>query len=835
MDTPGSDPKFGLLFVSGAISSTLPLLKTQVACQVTGLIAQTRVTQFFSNPISTPAELEYLFPLPHRAALTDFELWIGSRRIKADLQETEQAEREYERASQNGQQAALLKQNRPNVFAIRLANVMAGESVQAALSYTEKLTLRDGEVEFVFPMGLTPRYTGSTHPEEGLGVNPPVALPGEAVGPVELQVHVDLGVAAGQPHSPSHAILADVDGAAWQIQLAAQAIPDHDFVLRIPTSGSDLRAAAWCERDAAGEAILLNWLPPAGVQAAPPARPRDFIFVLDRSGSMTGDPIRQARNGLKACLRILEPQDTFRILLFDDQLEWYRAEAVPISQAEIDQVDLYLDRIDGRGGTEIIAALEAALSAPGEGNRTRILLFLTDGAVSAEERAIAALRRQAGPARIFTFGIGPSVNRALLSGLARIGRGSAEFLQLDEDIEGAILRFQDRIAFPMLTNLQVEWLGCKAWDSYPELLPDIYSGDALELSARIQRTDSAAQVILSGERGNERIRVPVFLPPAIPENQAGVTRAWARARVDALLEQVQSGQRPLNQVRQEIIHLAIVHHLLTPFTSFVAVDTPLVNAGGKSQGIQIAQPLPAGLDWSGFFPPIRAVFPSMPAPASQGMRSMLLAEPDTDQASPAASGGHPLDRFARKTHVSLEKRSISETGAPPEEAPGLDWEAVLRGLARSQRLDGSWNGDLELTSAALLAFVRHGHTSRHGSYRKQVQKARQWLVQAFHPASGSFYPPILALFELARADLDSSVDARIKELSRQLPAASSDFEKAVLSVVGQSGAVPPAPTRCQSLDDLRLAAALNLHPEIGLSIPAGDPTHLALVWWAALP
>jgi Ca-activated chloride channel family protein len=687
-------------------------------------------------------------------------------------------------------------------------------------------------------MGLTPRYTSPVHPEEGVGVNPPIALPAETVGPVEIQIHVDLGVATGQPYSPSHTILADADGTAWQVQLAGPAIPDHDFVLRFPTNGADLHLIAWCSRDPSGETILLNWLPPASSQIPPAMQPRDFVFVLDRSGSMTGDPIRQARNALKACLRILEPQDTFRILLFDDQLEWYRSEAVHISQAEIDRADAYLDRVEGRGGTEIIAALEAGLQAPGDKNQTRTILFLTDGAISAEERALATLRKQAGQARIFTFGIGPSVNRALLTSLARVGRGSAEFLQLDEDIEGAILRFQDKIAFPMLTELQIDWTGCKTWDRYPEFLPDLYSGDALELTARLQRTSTASQVTLSGNRGGERIRISLDLPAA-GENQAGVARAWARARVDALLEQMQSGRAADTPVRQEIIQLAIEHHLITPFTSFVAVDSQVVNAQGQSQTVQIAQPLPAGLNWSGFFPApqiqfSRSILPGIPVPAFQTMRRMV-ADSSEDQLLRSMPGSGLPKRSAKQAGMAPPNQTGSESAdAHPADIGAPDWQSVLRGLARSQKLNGSWNDNVELTAAALLAFIRHGHTPRSGNFRKQVHKARQWLEQAANFTSLAGYARCLALYELAQADQDRAVEVRNKEWSQRLPAPASPFERAVSEILNGLEKLPAAPGQCSTLDDLRLAVALQGTPTIEFPVDGRDPTNLTLVWWASL-
>ena len=251
-------------------------------------------------------------------------------------------------------------------------------------------------------------------------------------------------------------------------------LPDHDFVLRIPLAGKPVEVTAWCARDANGAKCC--W--PTGCRGCQiPLRhqkshpcPREFIFVLDRSGSMSGEPIRQARNALRACLRILDAQDIFRILLFDDYLEWYQKEAAAVTQAAIDQADSLFEwgRRPRRHGNPPGAGFR---SQPAGETGSYPLHSFSDrwGRFGRGARPELSFARNSNQARVFTFGIGPSVNRALLSRMAQLGRGAAEFLQLDEDIEGAILRFQDRVAFPVLTDIHIEWVHCKAWDIYPAL------------------------------------------------------------------------------------------------------------------------------------------------------------------------------------------------------------------------------------------------------------------------------------------------------------------------------------------------------------------------------
>lgn len=841
--------KLGMMVLVDPSASPLPLERTLVSVHLTGLIASVGVQQQFRNPLDTPIELEYLFPLPENAAMTDFSLQIGARLIRAEVQETEQAKQAYEQARDEGKHAALLNQRRPNLFAIRIANVLPRETIHAKLQYEERLKLNPGELEFVFPMGLTPRYQSPLAPPEPEAVNPAYTRPDEAVGPVEIQLTADLGLATGLPTSPSHKLKIEaISAGKFSLNLDGAYIPDHDFVLRIPLQGKPVEIAAWCAQDATGEVLLTHWLPGDSGADDIQATPREFVFVLDRSGSMSGEPIRQARNALRACLRILEPLDTFRILLFDDRLEWYHSQkegkspnADPVNQAAIHQADTFLSQIEGRGGTEIVQALEAILNLPAAGNHMRYVLFLTDGAVSAEDQALSTVRKKLGQTRIFTFGIGSSVNRALLSKMAQLGRGAAEFLQLDEDIEGAILRFQDKVAFPLLTDIQLEWHNCRTWDLYPSLLPDLYAGQTLQLAARLKRDSETkpATLRVSGKRGAQSVHMELKLPAPSPDSPE-VTRAWAKARLDDLQEQSASGATPAHQVRQEVISLAIEHRLASPFTAFVAIDSEVINQGGKNLPIQVSQPLPKGLDRAGFMPMQPPTFAPqtlyaaapMPMPPTAVMRAASAAS-DIDDTSTAPS---LLSRVFKKRAQPVQQPAAEaeETRHQVnEEAIPFDTASILRWLARTQELDGSWPGGVEFTAVALLAFARNGHTLRRGYYRKQVGRAAAWLAQSA-PQPASVYVQVLALHVLVTIDADSSLQAASAQLAQHLPAPRSAFEQAVAALLEPSRQAPPVPAQIGTPEDIRLAAALDLHCPIPSDLIASDPGGLLKIWAAAV-
>lgn len=802
------------------LESALPLEHTHVSAQVTGPVVSAVVTQRFRNPLKEPAELDYLFPLPEDAALAGFELRIGDRKISGDLQENQAAAQAYEQARSEGKLTGLIEQRRPNLFAVRLANVKAGETIQAVVRYQQRVKLADGVYEFVFPMGITPKYDSPEHPQEGQGVHAPIAGVEDRIGPVEIEMAVDAGLAVEDPSSPSHPLQVNrIDERRFQIRLAGEHIPDRDFVLRYTIrESSQVQAAGWTSGEAGKEYFLASLLPPAVEHDSEAQPPREFIFVLDRSGSMTGEPIAQARNALRACLRTLHASDTFRILLFDNHLEWFQPEPSLVSQEAVDQADAYLARVQGRGGTEIVRALEAVLTLPEDKERIRYVVFLTDGAVSAEARALEQIRSRLGRARLFTFGIGSAVNRAFISRMARLGRGRVTFLQLDEDIEGAIIRFQDSVSFPILTDLVLEWQNAKPWDVYPARLPELYEGEPLEITGRLARTGGPVQMTLRGQRDGQPVEIRLSLPEAQALDPA-VARVWARARIEDLLEQQELEPEQADKIKAEILGLALEHNLVTVHTSFVAVDQQAtIAASTPPRIIHVAQPLPFGV-YPGTYrqpgrglPPIQAsLYAAAPMPPTGAPRGRTLMA-KMFIADDAALGQKP------QAEVNFLRQGSQEVEKTP------DRQSTLRWLARTQNLDGSWNSSGEQTAAALLAFVRAGFTTRAGTFRAILRKAVRWLVD--HRLQGlDAYLRARALQELAEATGSEEDRAAAQGARLVLPDPSNDLEAAAL---GKGGRKPQA---INTLDDLR-AAALLVTP---LGIPeALLKNDLGRIWAAAI-
>ena len=782
--------------------------------QVTGPLGSVAVTQHFSNPFEDRADFQYLFPLPETAAIIDFELQIGKRHIKSSLQEVEQAREIYKRSRTEGKHAGLFEERRPNLFSIDIANVMPGESILAVMRYQERLIYDNHHYSFVFPMGLTPKYHSPSNLDEGKGLDAPIAIPGEQIGPVDINLSIDAGVPCGDPISPSHKIkVTRLDERRITCQLDEKAIPDHDFVLRYPLLVNQTAMAAWMSHGENGINFLATLLPPVDDYEITETPAREFIFVLDRSGSMSGEPIKQARNALRACLRTLNPQDRFMLILFDDQLEWYKTEPAQVTQSEIQLTDNYLSMIEGRGGTEIVAALQAALKLPRDPDYLRYIIFLTDGAVSAEKRAFDQVKQEIGDARLFTFGIGPSVNRALLNKLAQLGKGKAEFLQLDEDIEDAILRFQDRISFPVLTGISLKWENGQARDVYPANLPDLFAGQPLEIVGRLKPGRSGTVLLtVSGRIGQNQTSFSLSLPEATTFEPA-INRAWARARIDDLLESGAAEMKPVHQVRNEVIKLAIEQRLVTPFTAFIAVDElPVVNEGKSPRKIHVSQPLPEGLDMQGFLGgviPVNALSATPPSPSRMAVHDSVISIVENSMMQPINS--EPLgNRSKRKDSIPLSSHHLklsepinkSEVDSYPATADDL-----LHWLARTQEVNGSWKDDAEYTSAALLVFLRAGFTTRKGYYRRQIRRAAQWLTRfcTTHPAG---FLCAAVLTELAQVTPNSGFSETARNVIANLSEAGTPVEKAIKAHLDGPG--QPAPAAIHNFEDLKIAAIINL-------------------------
>jgi len=736
-------------------ASPLPLQQTAIDAQIIGPVATVIIRQRFGNPFREAINLTYLFPVPEKGAVVDYTITIGTRTIQAALKEKQAARDAYQQAADAGRRASLLEQRQPNLFSIALANVQPGESIQTEITIEDRLVYSDGQYTFVVPMGITPKYHSPQQPGDGREVNPPTAGSHEPISPVELRLAANIGVSAGDPASPSHKITVERKGAAeFSLTLAEPSIPDKDFVLRYAVGEADVAAAAWVStRPASPDApdyALVTVVPPRRADLNAKSEAREFLYVIDRSGSMSGGPLEQAKNGVKVALRALSERDTFSIQAFDDKVEWFDATPRKVTQDAVNAAEKWLSKIDARGGTEIVGALDAALTVRADAERTCYIVFLTDGAVTDDEGALRALRKGRNQARVFTFGIGPSVNRSLLVKLAETGRGAAEFLTLKDDIEAAITRFQDRVSYPALLDLRLAWDGAETWDVYPALLPDVYIGQALEVAGRLKRTGGVTSLRVIGKRAGHPVEIPVAIPLASAHIPA-IERLWAWARIEALFDQLRANPNEVESLRSQIISVALEHRIATAFTSFVAIDSEIAKQTAE-RDVEISTPLPEGLtfDVSGAEERARGIT------FTGGNVSFLMAAPSSVAASavPRDAGDLDLPTFMRRERGSSE-RKVSGSARVSAAAP----EGSIKALSRSQNMDGSWGSQSDVkpreTVVALRTFITAGHTTQSGNYRRQLLKAAQWLVawlQGQTTASKDAGLALLVLRDLDQAD-----------------------------------------------------------------------------------
>jgi Ca-activated chloride channel family protein len=572
----------------------VPLEHTDVQIHVAGHLADVTLTQTFHNPYPDKIEAVYLFPLPTGAAVHQMDIRIGQRVIRGAIHRRNDAERIYERARDRGHVAALLTQERPNLFTQAVANIEPGARVDVSLRYSQSLAYENGAYELVFPMVAGPRYLpgdGRDAPAGKPAVQPAVLPPGmRPATDIALRVDVDAGVPIRDLASPSHRI--DVQRPAEaraSLRIAADdAIPNRDFILRYAVAGPAPAFAVLAHRDGDQGSFFLLAQPPASASAA--VEPREIVFVLDTSSSMAGAPLAKARELIRRVLAGLRPDDTYQIVRFADTASALGPAPIASKPQNIRYTLDWLDTLSAAGGTEMVTGIRAALDVPHDPARLRITVFLTDGYIGNEDQILAMVAAHMGDARLFSFGVGSAVNRYLLEEMAAMGRGAAQFVRPDEDTEAAVRRFHDRIDAPVLTDLRIDWKGLAVADTVPGRIPDLFGGQPLVLTGHYTRPGQAT-ITVHGRRGGRPVSfdVPVNLPAHAPAHPA-IARVWARSRITELDRALVRKHDPA--VENQIIELALRHQLMSRYTAFVAADESQGTAGGPARKVKVPVDVP---------------------------------------------------------------------------------------------------------------------------------------------------------------------------------------------------------------------------------------------------
>ncbi len=573
----------------------LPLKDTRVDISVSGVIADVKVRQIYRNEGTRPINASYVFPASTRAAVYSMHMQIGNEIIVAKIKEREQAKKDFEQAKEEGKSASLLEQQRPNVFSMNLANIMPQEQVEIELRYTELLVPTDSVYEVVFPTVVGPRYTSpqdKTKKEDGF-VETPYQHQGEQPASA---LHISTRIAAGLPiydlSCPSHQIVPQ-----WQNQNVAQLTLDdsnpfqgnRDFVLRYRLAGDQIASGLLLFQGGDENFFLYMAQPPNRVATnAIPAR--EYIFVVDVSGSMEGFPLNTSKRLLKDLIGKLRPTDLFNVVLFAGDSTVLSPQSLQANQGNIDRAIHLLEQQRGSGGTELLPAIQQAMSLPRQDAISRSIVLVSDGYISGEQGVFEHIRANLNRCNIFAFGIGGSVNRYLIEGVAKAGMGEPFIVTDESEAEGVATKFREYIETPVLTDIQVRSIGFDTYDVNPMRFPDLFAQRPIILFGK-WRGPVAGTIELTGKTGNgdfvSRLEVANSQPN---EENTALRYLWARSRIAELSDY---GSSDLSEDNiKAITALGLKYNLLTRYTSFIAVREVVTNPNGSAEDVKLPLPLP---------------------------------------------------------------------------------------------------------------------------------------------------------------------------------------------------------------------------------------------------
>ncbi len=588
----------------GQPATVCPLKHTDVKADISGFLARVTVTQEFENPLAENIEAVYVFPLPQRSAVDDMTMLVGDRHVRGKIKPRDEAQRIFQQARAQGRLAGLLDQERPNIFTQSVTNIGAGKKVKVVISYVETLPYEAGSYEFSFPMVVGPRYIPASV-RDTARITPPVTRPGTRAGhDISIQVTLDAGVPLDGIECRSHEVdLRRPSSQRAVVLLRDQsALPNKDFVLRYDVAGRKIADALLTHRGDRGGFFTFLLQPPDRIAPAE-ITPKEIVFVVDTSGSMSGFPIEKSKELMKLALDGLHPRDTFNLITFSGDTHVLFPQPVSATPENVRKAQQFMLSRSGSGGTEMMKAIRTALQPSGDPDHVRIVCFLTDGYVGNDMEIIGEVKNHPN-ARVFSFGIGSSVNRFLLDKMAEEGRGEVEYVSLNDDGSAAAKRLYERIRTPLLTDITIDWKGLPVTDVYPARIPDLFGAKPLVLTGRYTGAAQGTLRLRGKMAGREVVReIPVNLPAAQPERDVLAT-LWARTKVDYLMSQDWQGMQsgiPREELKQEITRLGLKFRLMTQFTSFVAVEESTVVEGGRPRVIEVPVEMPHGVSYKGVF------------------------------------------------------------------------------------------------------------------------------------------------------------------------------------------------------------------------------------------
>ena len=676
-----------------------PLKHTDVKADVAGFIARVQVTQTFHNPLQEKIEAVYVFPLPHKAAVDRMSMVIGKRRIVGLIKRRAEARQIYEEALLRGATAALLEQERPNIFTQSVGNIPPGGEVKIEISYVDVLEYDMGVYEFHFPMVVGPRYIPGSPtskvpdvPDELKGkvgeldkrkvpkgdakpagsgwapdtdrvpdasrITPPVLKPGFRNGhDISLSLKLDAGVPIQDLRVANHkAKLARSGRSAATAALSpADSIPNKDFVLRYKVVGKKPEMAVLSHAPADGDGYFLLMVQPKEDRRLTQSPPRQIVFLVDVSGSMSGAPTAKVIDTMGKFLRLCKKQDTVQVITFANQAQKLFDKPLPVDEKSIARAIRFTEGLKGGGGTRMLKGVKMAIKEPLDAKRLRIVIMLTDGYIGNEAEIIEEVGRSCGDQiRFWCIGIGSSPNRFLVDGVARQGGGMAKVLGLNDDPGEMAQQVMTRIHRAQLAKIRIDWGGLGVHETFPAKIPELWAGRPVILFGRYAgggKAEIALSGLIEGEPASWKLTVNL---PRVQGEHDVLAKVWARNKIEDLMQQTYYAGSPA--IEETVTGIALNYALMSQYTSFVAVDeSDLAGATARARPprrMLVPVPIPEGTRYEGFFGQTgeRWDAPVKGQPA-------LLARPAPAPWARPSSGGAGAWKPARRYAMSFGKSS----------------------------------------------------------------------------------------------------------------------------------------------------------------------------------
>jgi Ca-activated chloride channel homolog len=573
----------------------MPLESTRADVHISGVIADVVVTQTYRNDGDQTINARYVFPASTRAAVYGMKMTIGARTIEAKIKEREAARAEYEEAKRDGKTASLLEEDRPNVFSMNVANILPKDRIDVELHYTELLVPTDGTYELDYPQVVGPRYVSEAVPHGSHDTFTASPYMHAGTGPgYTFGVHVAIagGMELHDVSSPSHTIhtafAADHKSATVDLDSATPEAGQKDFVLRYQLAGGDISQGLLTFQGAKENFFLMMVQPPRR-PALEQIVPRDYVFIVDVSGSMSGFPLDTTKKLMRELLGRMRPTDTFDVELFSGATAMYAPASVPATTKQIDSAIAWMDSAGAGGGTELLPAIQTAMKLPKPEGTSRSFVVVTDGYIAEEPAVFDQIRDHLGEANVFSFGIGSSVNRHLMEGIAKAGQGEP-FIVLDEKTgEEAAAKFRAYVEQPVLTHVAVKMDGFDAYDVEPKVIPDVFAQRPVIVVGKYKGAPTGT-ITLTGESGRGRFVSKLDVASSAPDAANGaLSYLWARSKISELSDFYNEDKN-----RDAVVALGLQYNLLTKFTSFIAVEQ-LVRTTAGSTDVDQPLPMPAGV------------------------------------------------------------------------------------------------------------------------------------------------------------------------------------------------------------------------------------------------